>query len=71
MLLYRQQGDEDMYFGKQLALMRKQRDLSQEKLARQLYVSRQTISSWENDKTYLDLKSLLILSKYLINRWTA
>lgn len=63
MLLYRQQGDEDMYFGKQLALMRKQRDLSQEKLARQLYVSRQTISSWENDKTYLDLKSLLILSK--------
>ncbi|TOY74937.1 hypothetical protein DIS16_10915 [Levilactobacillus brevis] len=52
-----------MHFGKQLILIRKQHGLSQEKLAKQLYVSRQTISSWENDKTYPDLKSLLILSK--------
>lgn len=49
-----------MHFGKQHAL-------SQEKLAKQLYVSRQTISSWENDKTYPDLKSLLILSK-IVNK---
>lgn len=67
MLLYRQQGDEGMHFGKQLILIRKQHGLSQEKLAKQLYVSRQTISSWENDKTYPDLKSLLILSK-IVNK---
>lgn len=56
-----------MHFGKQLILIRKQYGLSQEKLAKQLYVSRQTISSWENDKTYPDLKSLLILSK-IVNK---
>lgn len=56
-----------MHFGKQLILIRKQHALSQEELAKQLYVSRQTISSWENDKTYPDLKSLLILSK-IVNK---
>ena len=52
-----------MNFGKQLILIRKQHGFSQEKLAQKLYVSRQTISSWENNKTYPDLKSLLILSE--------
>ena len=32
-------------------------------LARRVYVSRQTISSWENDKTYPDVQSLLMLSE--------
>ncbi len=38
------------------------RGLSQEDLARSIYVSRQTVSSWENDKTYPDVESLLLLS---------
>ena len=36
---------------------------SQETLAEKAYVSRQTISSWENNKSYPDIHSLLILSK--------
>ena len=35
---------------------------SQEQLAEKLYVSRQTISNWERDKTYPDIQSLLMLS---------
>ncbi|AEB06192.1 helix-turn-helix domain protein [Coriobacterium glomerans PW2] len=36
--------------------------LSQDDLAARIYVSRQTISNWENDKTYPDVQSLLLLS---------
>jgi len=37
--------------------------LSQEELAEQVFVSRQTISSWETGKSYPDIHSLLLLSK--------
>ena len=37
--------------------------LSQEELADRIFVSRQTISNWENDKTYPDVQSLLLLSQ--------
>jgi DNA-binding XRE family transcriptional regulator len=36
--------------------------MSQEELAKRIYVSRQTISNWETDKTYPDIQSLLLLS---------
>jgi len=36
--------------------------VSQEELAERIFVSRQTVSNWENDKNYPDLKSLLLLS---------
>lgn len=36
--------------------------LSQDELAQKIYVSRQTISNWENNKNYPDIKSLLLLS---------
>ena len=36
--------------------------LSQEELAEQLYVTRQTLSNWETGKTYPDINSLLRLS---------
>ena len=45
--------------------IREERDkhgLSQEDLAREVYVSRQTISNWETGKTYPDVQSLLLLS---------
>lgn len=35
--------------------------MTQEELAEKMYVSRQTISSWENDKSYPDIHSLLML----------
>lgn len=37
-------------------------NLSQEELAEKIYVTRQTISNWENDKCYPDIHSLLLLS---------
>lgn len=36
--------------------------LSQEDLAARIFVSRQTVSNWETDKTYPDVQSLLLLS---------
>lgn len=37
-------------------------NLSQEELAEKVYVTRQTISNWENGKSYPDIHSLLLLS---------
>lgn len=37
-------------------------NLSQEELAEKVYVTRQTISNWENNKNYPDIHSLLLLS---------
>lgn len=39
--------------------------LSQEDLARRIFVTRQTISNWERGKTYPDIQSLLLLSEQL------
>ena len=36
--------------------------MSQEELADKIYTSRQTISNWENNKTYPDINSLKLLS---------
>ncbi len=51
-----------MEIGSQIRRHRKEHGLSQDDLATKIYVSRQTISSWENDKTYPDVESLLLLS---------
>ncbi len=37
--------------------------LSQDELAEKIFVSRQSISNWENGKTYPDIRSLLLLSE--------
>jgi Predicted transcriptional regulators len=37
-------------------------NLSQDELAEKIYVTRQTISNWENNKSYPDIHSLLLLS---------
>lgn len=52
-----------MELGMQIKKYRTELALSQEELAEKLYVSRQSISNWENDKTYPDIKSLLLLSQ--------
>ncbi|WP_080800590.1 helix-turn-helix domain-containing protein [Arabiibacter massiliensis] len=51
-----------MEIGRHIKRHRTERGLSQDDLAAKIYVSRQTISSWENDKTYPDIESLLLLS---------
>ena len=52
-----------MKLGKQIKLHRQEAQLSQEELANRVYVSRQTISNWENDKSYPDVNSLVLLSE--------
>ena len=51
-----------MELGARLKEYRTQLGLSQDDLAERVYVSRQTISAWENDKTYPDIHSLLMMS---------
>ena len=59
----RLQGGETMELGERLKSHRQKAQLSQEELAGRVYVSRQTISNWENDKTYPDVNSLVLLSE--------
>lgn len=51
-----------MEIGKQLKKLRADNSISQDELAEKIYVSRQTISNWENNKSYPDVKSLLLIS---------
>lgn len=52
-----------MELGKQIRMYRQNMQLSQEELADRVFVSRQTISNWENDKSYPDVNSLVLLSE--------
>ncbi|MDE6852706.1 MAG: helix-turn-helix domain-containing protein [Lachnospiraceae bacterium] len=52
-----------MELGRQIKKYRKEGALSQDALAEKIFVSRQTISNWENDKSYPDVKSLILLSE--------
>lgn len=51
-----------MEIGNQIKKYRSELKLSQEQLAEKIFVTRQTISNWENEKNYPDIKSLLMLS---------
>ena len=52
-----------MNLGTQIKKHRSAHALSQEELAEKIFVSRQSVSNWENNKTYPDIKSLLMLSE--------
>jgi len=52
-----------MELGNQIKKYRQEAQLSQEELANRVYVSRQTISNWENDKSYPDVNSLVLLGE--------
>lgn len=51
-----------MEIGKQIRKYRTELKLSQDDLADKVYVTRQTISNWENDRNYPDVRSLVLLS---------
>ena len=51
-----------MDIGKQIRKYRTELKLSQDELADKVYVTRQTISNWENDRNYPDIRSLVLLS---------
>lgn len=52
-----------MELGKQIKIHRQDAQMTQEELADRVYVSRQTVSNWENDKSYPDVNSLVLLSE--------
>lgn len=51
-----------MELGGQIKKFRAEFGMSQEQLAEKIFVSRQTISNWETEKSYPDIHSLLLLS---------
>lgn len=53
-----------MKFGDRLKNARTEMNLTQEQVANDFFITRQTISSWENEKTYPDIASLIKLSDY-------
>lgn len=50
-----------MEIGRQIRKYRERDILSQEELAGKIYVSRQTISNWENNRSYPDIQNLMLL----------
>lgn len=51
-----------MNFSQQLKKYRELKGYSQEVLAEKIYVTRQTISKWENERSYPDIHNLIALS---------
>lgn len=51
-----------MDFPERLRMLRKEKELSQEKLAEKLGISRQAISKWESGQSYPDINNLVSLS---------
>ena len=52
-----------MNISKTIKEQRNRLSISQDELGERIYVTRQTISNWENDKTYPDINSLILLSQ--------
>lgn len=52
-----------MELGQRLKAHRKELGISQDELAEKIFVSRQSISNWENNKTYPDIHTLLLLAE--------
>ena len=53
-----------MEFNQKLQELRKQKGLTQEELAEQLYVSRTAISKWESGRGYPNIESLKAIAKF-------
>ena len=51
-----------MELGKRIVKIRKDNKLNQDDFAEKYYVTRQTISNWENEKSYPDLETLVKIS---------
>lgn len=51
-----------MELGKRITEIRKENNMTQEELAEKFHVTRQTISNWENGKSYPDVETLVHIS---------
>lgn len=53
-----------MNIGNQISAIRKEQQLTQEQFGSLFHVTRQTVSNWENEKSYLDLQMLIDISNW-------
>lgn len=53
-----------MNIGNQISAIRKEQQLTQEQFGALFHVTRQTVSNWENEKSYLDLQMLIDISNW-------
>lgn len=53
-----------MEIGKQIQNIRKEHHLSQEQFGKMFHVTRQTVSNWENEKSFPDLQTLVAISNF-------
>lgn len=53
-----------MNLGSQILKIRKEKALTQEEFGKLFHVTRQTVSNWENEKSYPDLQTLVDLSDH-------
>ena len=53
-----------MNLAAQISNIRKEQTLTQEEFAALFYVTRQTVSNWENGKSYPDLQTLIAISNH-------
>ena len=51
-----------MNIGNQISKIRKEQQLTQEQFGSLFHVTRQTVSNWENEKSYPDLQTLIDIS---------
>ena len=51
-----------MNIGTQILKIRKEKGLTQEEFGKIFHVTRQTVSNWENEKSYPDLQILIDIS---------
>lgn len=59
-----------MNIGNQISNIRKEKQLTQEEFGRLFHVTRQTVSNWENGKSYPDLQILVDMSnQFEISRY--
>lgn len=55
--------ESDINLGLRLKTLRIKNNFTQEQVAKNLLVSRQAVSNWENEKNYPDITSIILLSK--------
>ena len=53
-----------MNIGNQISAIRKEQQLTQEQFRSLFHVTRQTVSNWENEKSYPDLQMLIDISNW-------
>lgn len=56
-----------MNIGKKIIEIRKERNMTQEDFANIFHVTRQTVSNWENEKSYPDLQTLIRIFESAMN----